>query len=104
MKRYKVIRDNVGFQRRMWREGTIVDLEDHETPPHHFVLLENVQPVNIPVHDPMAAPLVEHKSYSVATASANKIPKTGMAAGLDSVVDATVKRGARKSSTKGSGK
>lgn len=103
MQRYKVIRDCVGFQRRMWKEGTIVDLDDHEKPPHHFQLLDE-QAVVKPVKDPMAGELVDHKSFSAASASTNKIPRTGMAAGLDPAMDATVKRGARKSSTKGSGK
>lgn len=41
MKKYKVIRTCHGFKRRYWEEGTIVELEDNENPPHHFVLLNS---------------------------------------------------------------
>ena len=50
MKTYRVIRKCIGFKGRMWQKGQIVDLEDHEKPPHHFELInkhEEPKPVEV---------------------------------------------------------
>jgi hypothetical protein len=44
MKKYKVIRTCHGFKGRLWEEGQIVELEDDETPPSHFVDYFSVEP------------------------------------------------------------
>jgi len=40
MKTYRVLRQCQGFKRRMWFKDQIVVLEDDETPPYHFQLIE----------------------------------------------------------------
>ena len=46
MKKYKVITTCHGFKRRYWEKGTIVELEDNENPPHHFVLVGSGEDVD----------------------------------------------------------
>ena len=43
MKTYKVLRQCHGFKRRMWQKDQIVTLEDNETPPYHFKLIDAVE-------------------------------------------------------------
>ena len=55
MKKYRVSKACFGFKKRLWEQGTIVELEDFEEPPPHFVLVGESSPLAQPdiVHDPM---------------------------------------------------
>lgn len=77
MKKYKVLRNCHGFQRRYWTAGDIVELEDDAKPPHHFL---EIKEDASPVKDPMAPVPVVLSTL----ASYQQVPeiKTGMAAGL----------------------
>ncbi len=85
MIRYKVARRCHGFKGRMWEEGQIVDLEDNDIPPYHFVRTDE-------------SPITEVKTEPlVALSDMGKIPevKGGMNAGLEKPVE-PVKRGRKK--------
>lgn len=43
MTKYKVIRDTHGFQGRYWNQGDIVDLDEAEKPPRHFVPVSDLK-------------------------------------------------------------
>jgi len=36
VKTYRVIRDCIGFKKRRWTAGEIVELDDNDNPPRHF--------------------------------------------------------------------
>jgi hypothetical protein len=77
MKKYKVLRDCHGFQRRHWLKGAIVEFDDDLKPPHHFLLIKGDEPK--PVEDKSAPrPVV----YSTLASLNSPAIKTGMAANL----------------------
>ena len=39
-KKYLVLRDNHGFQGRMWHKDAVVEFDDDVVPPHHFQCLD----------------------------------------------------------------
>ncbi len=88
MKRYKVIRNCHGFQRRYWEAGKIVELDDNEKPPHHFLLIEEGEVKK--VKDPMAPVSVELNTLS--SYQTSPTIKTGMAAGLEKMPPAIIGR------------
>ena len=88
MKKYKVIRDCHGFQRRHWLKDSIVELDDSENPPHHFVLINEEKAVEI--KDPMAP--VPATLSTLASYHNTPAIKTGMAVGLEKMVNPIVGR------------
>ena len=57
MKTYRVLRDCVGFKRKMWYQDQIVELEDDEKPPHHFELIKGQPAPKIEENKPSGTPL-----------------------------------------------
>ena len=58
MKKYRVLRDNHGFQGRYWKAGKVVEFDDDVIPPKHFLLLDGspvVQKIVKKIEDDKAA-------------------------------------------------
>jgi len=52
---YIAIRRSLGFRGRSWEEGEVVDVQDGETVPHHFIPLSQFK-IKAPMKDDKMAP------------------------------------------------
>ena len=96
MMKYKCIRACVGYKRRYWNVGDIIEVkETDDTPPEHFVLVEQLLSVPVIVNDPMKpVEMTSVATYSEMNESRATI-KTGMAVGLEEPKEDVVARRGR---------
>ena len=96
MMKYKCIRTCIGYRKRYWNVGDIVEVNDTDaTPPEHFVPVEQITFSPIVVNDPMKpVEMTSATTYSEMNESRAAI-KTGMAVGLEESKEVIVARRGR---------